>query len=98
MKINSHSTSGRIAIAALVIILGIAFAGLALLPGNSQSASGRLAKIAVRLVDSGDVFLTRQQTGQSTSASNFRDDVNASGIIDSGDVFIVRQHTATSIP
>jgi len=51
-----------------------------------------------RLVDSGDVFLTRQQTGQRTTASNFRDDVNASGIIDSGDVFIVRQHTATAIP
>jgi hypothetical protein len=50
------------------------------------------------LVDSGDVFLVRQQTGKSTTSSNFREDVNASGLIDSGDVFVVRQHTATSLP
>jgi len=50
------------------------------------------------LVDSGDVFLVRQQTSQSATSSNFRDDVNASGLIDSGDVFITRQHTAQSLP
>jgi hypothetical protein len=50
------------------------------------------------LVDSGDVFLVRQQTGQNASSSNFREDVNATGLIDSGDVFLTRQHTATSLP
>jgi len=50
------------------------------------------------LVDSGDVFLVRQQTGQTASASNYRKDVNASGLIDSGDVFLTRQHTGTSLP
>jgi hypothetical protein len=50
------------------------------------------------VVDSGDVFLVRQQTARTASSSNFRDDVNATGLIDSGDVFIVRQHTATSLP
>jgi hypothetical protein len=50
------------------------------------------------LVDSGDVFLVRQQTGQSANSSNFREDVNASGLIDSGDVFLTRQHTGTSLP
>jgi DNA-binding beta-propeller fold protein YncE len=50
------------------------------------------------LVDSGDVFLVRQQTGQSVSASTFREDVNASGVIDSGDVFLTRQQTGTSLP
>jgi hypothetical protein len=50
------------------------------------------------LVDSGDVFLVRQQTGQSVTASNFREDVNASGLIDSGDVFLTRQQTGTSLP
>jgi hypothetical protein len=50
------------------------------------------------LVDSGDVFLVRQQTGQSATASNFQKDVNASGLIDSGDVFLTRQHTGTSLP
>jgi hypothetical protein len=53
---------------------------------------------ASRLVDSGDVFLVRQQTGQTATSSNFREDVNASGLIDSGDVFLTRQHTATSLP
>jgi hypothetical protein len=50
------------------------------------------------LVDSGDVFLVRQQTGQAVTSSNFREDVNASGIIDSGDVFLTRQQTGTSLP
>jgi hypothetical protein len=50
------------------------------------------------LVDSGDVFLVRQQTGQTLISSNFRGDVNASGLIDSGDVFLTRQHTGTSLP
>ena len=50
------------------------------------------------LVDSGDVFLARQQTGQSASTLNFREDVNASGVIDSGDVFLVRQQTGTQLP
>ncbi len=53
---------------------------------------------ASRLVDSGDVFLVRQQTGQTATQSNFREDVNASGLIDSGDVFLTRQHTGTSLP
>lgn len=50
------------------------------------------------LVDSGDVFLVRQQTGQTVIQSNFREDVNASGLIDSGDVFMTRQQTGTSSP
>jgi hypothetical protein len=50
-----------------------------------------------RVVDSGDVFAVRQQTGQPANATNFRTDVNASGLIDSGDVFITRQHTGTGL-
>jgi hypothetical protein len=50
------------------------------------------------LVDSGDVFLVRQQTGKNPDASNFRDDVNVSGLIDSGDVFLTRQNTGKSLP
>jgi len=53
---------------------------------------------ASRLVDSGDVFLVRQQTAQTATSSNFREDVNASGLIDSGDVFLTRRQTATSLP
>jgi len=50
------------------------------------------------LVDSGDVFLVRQQTGQTTNSANFRTDVNASGLIDSGDVFLTRQKTGSQLP
>jgi hypothetical protein len=53
---------------------------------------------ATGLVDSGDVFLVRQQTGQNANSSNFREDVNASGLIDSGGVFLTRQQTGTSLP
>lgn len=49
------------------------------------------------VVDSGDVFLVRQQTGQTPNASNFRDDVNTTGVIDSGDVFLTRQQTGTQL-
>jgi hypothetical protein len=50
------------------------------------------------LVDSGDVFLVRQQTGQTTNFDNFRRDVTASGLIDSGDVFLTRQKTGSQLP
>jgi hypothetical protein len=50
-----------------------------------------------QVVDSGDVFLVRQQTGKTTDLTDFREDVNATGVIDSGDVFITRQHTGTAL-
>ena len=50
------------------------------------------------LVDSGDVFLVRQQTGQTPNSANFRKDVNANGLIDSGDVFLTRQNTGSQLP
>jgi hypothetical protein len=50
------------------------------------------------LVDSGDVFLVRQNTGQATTLSNFRKDINANGLVDSGDVFLTRQHTGSQLP
>ena len=50
------------------------------------------------VVDSGDVFLVRQQVGQTPNSSNFHSDVNASGLVDSGDVFITRKQTSTSLP
>ena len=53
---------------------------------------------ATGIVDSGDVFLVRQQTGQTASSSNFRKDINASGVIDSGDVFLTRQKTGSHLP
>ena len=53
---------------------------------------------ATGIVDSGDVFLVRQQAGQATTLSNFRKDINANGLIDSGDVFLTRQKTGSQLP
>jgi hypothetical protein len=66
---------------------------------NVQVAMGVLVgdANASGLVDSGDVFLVRQQTSQTTTSSNFREDLNASGLIDSGDVFLTRQQTGSSL-
>jgi hypothetical protein len=76
--------------------------------GNSGPVSGVMGLLigdvngdapgAPGLVDSGDVFLVRQQTGQTTTLGNFRKDINASGLIDSGDVFLTRQRTGTQLP
>jgi hypothetical protein len=76
--------------------------------GNVGNVSGTMGVLvgdvngdavnAPGLVDSGDVFLVRQQTGQTTTSSNFRKDINASGLIDSGDVFLTRQRTGTQLP
>jgi hypothetical protein len=46
---------------------------------------------ASRRVDSNDVTSVRQNTLQTVTASNFRDDVDVSGRIDSNDVTITRQ-------
>ena len=69
--------------------LASAAATMGLLIGDS-TADGR--------VDSGDVSLVRQQTLQTITASNFREDINASGRIDAGDVSIARQQALTSLP
>ena len=54
------------------------------------NASGR--------VDSGDVSLVRQQTLQTVTGTNFREDINFSGRIDAGDVSISRQQALTALP
>ena len=49
-------------------------------------------------VDAADVSSVRQQTLQTVSTSNFRNDLNASGRIDAADVSIARQDTLHSLP
>ena len=76
--------------------------------GNSGPVSGVIGLLigdvngdvpnAPGLVDSGDVFLVRQNTGQATTLTNFRKDINANGLVDSGDVFLTRQHTGSQLP
>ncbi|MDQ6656021.1 MAG: PQQ-dependent sugar dehydrogenase [Verrucomicrobiota bacterium] len=49
-------------------------------------------------VNSGDALQTRNRSGQSTDASNFRSDVNADGTINSGDAFVVRARSGATLP
>ncbi|MDQ6764480.1 MAG: dockerin type I domain-containing protein, partial [Verrucomicrobiota bacterium] len=49
-------------------------------------------------VNSGDALQTRNRSGQTTDASNFRSDVNADGVVNSGDSTIVRAHSGTTLP
>src|SRR5205823_3599065 len=76
--------------------------------GNSGPVSGVIGLLigdvngdapgAPGLVDSGDVLLVRQNTGQATTLTNFAKDINANGLVDSGDVFLTRQHTGSQLP
>ena len=49
-------------------------------------------------VNSGDALQTRNRSGQTTDATNFRFDVNTDGSINSGDVTVVRANSGTSLP
>jgi len=50
---------------------------------------------ADRFVNSTDTFQTRNSSGQTTDATNFRVDVNTDGYINSGDTFNVRAQSGT---
>ena len=49
-------------------------------------------------VNSGDAQQTRNRSGQTTDATNFRSDVDADGFINSGDTTIVRARSGTALP
>jgi hypothetical protein len=49
-------------------------------------------------VDAADVSSVRQQTLQTITVANFRNDLNASGRIDASDVSLARQNTLHSLP
>ena len=49
-------------------------------------------------VDVGDSLQTRNRSGQTTDATNFRSDVNVDGVINSGDTTIVRARSGTALP
>ena len=51
-----------------------------------------------RAVDGNDVSGAQSHMRQSVNNTNFRYDVNVSGLIDSGDVFLTRQNTGKSLP
>ncbi len=51
-----------------------------------------------RSVNSGDTTITRNRSGQRTSATNFRSDFNLDSTINSGDSTIVRARSGTFVP
>ena len=50
------------------------------------------------LVDRSDVALTKSESGQAITTSNFREDVTANGSISHSDVSLVRSELGTSLP
>ena len=51
-----------------------------------------------RFVNAGDVAQTKSTSGQTTDATNFRNDVNATGSINAGDVAQVKANSGHSLP
>ena len=49
-------------------------------------------------VNAGDSLQTRNRSGQTTDATNFRSDVNTDGTVNSGDTAAVRARSGTSLP
>ena len=49
-------------------------------------------------VNSSDISQTQSQSGQSVSASNFREDVTANGLINSSDISLVQSKSGTGLP
>jgi hypothetical protein len=58
----------------------------------------RISHLKGLCVDAADVSSARQQTLQTVTSNNFREDINTSGRIDPADVSIARQQTLTSLP
>jgi hypothetical protein len=51
-----------------------------------------------RTVNAGDALQTRSRSGQSTDATNFRNDVNIDGMVNSGDSLSVRSRSGSFLP
>ena len=49
-------------------------------------------------VNSGDISQTKSQSGQSATASNFREDLNTDGTVNSGDISLVKSRSGTGLP
>jgi len=49
-------------------------------------------------VNAGDALQTRNRSGQTADAINFRSDVNTDGFVNSGDTLVVRTRSGTALP
>jgi hypothetical protein len=83
--------------------IGVTLTGVAGAPNGGTVVGPQMGILigdvnASARVDAADVSSVRQQTLQTITTSNFRDDLNASGRIDAADVSVARQNTLHSIP
>ena len=51
-----------------------------------------------RAVNSSDISQTQSQSGQTATASNFREDVTVNGLINSSDIAFVQSYSGTALP
>jgi len=70
--------------------------------GNSSTVSARMDVLlgdsnGDRTVNSGDAQQTRNRSGQTTGATNFRSDNNLDGTINGGDALVVRARSGSGI-
>ncbi len=71
--------------------------------GAIGAASGTMGALigdttADGIVDTSDVHLTKTQSGQPVTGSNFREDVTVDGRVNSGDVRAVKSKSGTALP
>jgi hypothetical protein len=72
--------------------------------GNSSASVSGTMRVLVGdttndgVVNSADIGQTKSQSGQSVSASNFREDVTADGSINSTDISLVKSKSGTALP
>jgi hypothetical protein len=69
----------------------------------SPTLQGRMVVLngdttASRTLNTSDLGQTKAQSGQTTTASNFRTDVNANGAINSTDVSLVKANLRLQVP
>jgi PQQ-like domain/Dockerin type I domain len=72
--------------------------------GNGSSAVSEAISVLIgdtnadSFVNSADISQTKSQSGNSVSASNFREDVNADGFLNSADISLVKSRSGTALP
>ena len=71
--------------------------------GVNPSVPGRMGVLvgdttASRVVNSSDIGQAKAQSGLSTTAENFRTDVNTNGVINTSDIGLVKSQSGTQLP
>ncbi len=107
MASGTRSTNGATVTIDLTAVADAQTLAISLLNVNNGSTTGDVViQMGVLLgdtngdgfVNSGDALQTRNRSGQSTGASNFRSDVNIDGSVNSGDTQVLRARSGSALP